>query len=155
MTAHFPDHFPSDGFCGDPVVPVKAARRRRGQRAYFSGVAAEESVAQDYARRGLAIERRRFRAKQGEIDLVIRDGLTLVFVEVKKAATFERAANSLSARQMARICGAAEEYLAAGCSWGEDGPKRVIRNILDNIDRDSILASARKDILTRIKSSRG
>ncbi len=49
---------------------------------------------------------------------------------------------------------AAEQYLAAGCSWGEAGPKRVIRNILDNIDRDSMLAGARKDILARIRSSR-
>jgi hypothetical protein len=49
---------------------------------------------------------------------------------------------------------AAEEYLAAGCSWGEDGPKRVIRNILDTIDRDSILARAREDILARIDASR-
>jgi GTP-binding protein Era len=49
---------------------------------------------------------------------------------------------------------AAEEYLAAGCSWGEDGPKRVIRNILDTIDRDSMLAGARKDILARIRTTR-
>ncbi|MDX2456518.1 MAG: GTP-binding protein [Gammaproteobacteria bacterium] len=49
---------------------------------------------------------------------------------------------------------AAEQYLAAGCSWGEDGPKRVIRNILDNIDRDSMLARARQDILERIRTSR-
>jgi GTP-binding protein Era len=49
---------------------------------------------------------------------------------------------------------AAEQYLAAGCSWGEGGPKRVIRNILDSIDRDSILARARQDILERIRTSR-
>jgi len=49
---------------------------------------------------------------------------------------------------------AAEDYLAAGCSWGEDGPKQVISNILDSIDRDSMLANARKDILARIRSSR-
>jgi hypothetical protein len=49
---------------------------------------------------------------------------------------------------------AAEQYLAAGCSWGEEGPKRVVRNILDSIDRDSILARARKDILARISTSR-
>ncbi|MDH3888255.1 MAG: GTP-binding protein [Gammaproteobacteria bacterium] len=49
---------------------------------------------------------------------------------------------------------AAEEYLAAGCSWGEDGPKQVIRNILDTIDRDSMLAGARKDILARIRTTR-
>ena len=49
---------------------------------------------------------------------------------------------------------AAEEYLAAGCSWGEDGPKQVIRNILNSIDRDSMLANAREDILARIRTSR-
>ena len=49
---------------------------------------------------------------------------------------------------------AAEQYLAAGCSWGEDGPKRVIRNILNSIDRDSMLARARQDILARIRTPR-
>jgi len=49
---------------------------------------------------------------------------------------------------------AAEHYLAAGCSWGEDGPKRVISNILNNIDRNSMLAKARQDILDRIRTSR-
>jgi len=45
---------------------------------------------------------------------------------------------------------AAEAYLAAGCSWGEGGPKRVIRDIMEKIDRDSLLARAREDILARI-----
>ena len=49
---------------------------------------------------------------------------------------------------------AAEAYLAAGCSWGEGGPKRVIRDILDSLDRDSMLARARQDILARIGSTR-
>jgi GTP-binding protein Era len=49
---------------------------------------------------------------------------------------------------------AAERYLAAGCSLGEAGPKRVIRNILDSIDRDSMLARARQDILKRIRTTR-
>jgi len=50
---------------------------------------------------------------------------------------------------------AAQQYLAAGCSWGEDGPKQVIKNILDSIDRDSILADARQDIMDKIRMSRG
>jgi GTPase len=45
---------------------------------------------------------------------------------------------------------AAEAYLVAGCSWGAGGPKRVIREILENIDRDSLLTRAREDILARI-----
>lgn len=47
---------------------------------------------------------------------------------------------------------AAEAYLAGGKSWGEGGPKQVIRDILDGIDRDSILAQAREDIGRRLRS---
>jgi len=111
MTAYFPQ----DGFAGRPVAPEalpQAMRRRRGQRAHLAGMAAEDSVARDYARRGCVEVRRRFRGRQGEIDLVMRDGTALVFVEVKQSSSFERAAESLGARQMARIYGAAEEYLA-------------------------------------------
>ncbi|MDQ2092145.1 YraN family protein [Marimonas arenosa] len=100
---------PGDGLSATP----DGARRRRGQQAFLSGLAAEDSVVRDYVRRGLIEERRRFRGQQGEIDLVMRDGDALVFVEVKKSASFARAAESLSARQMARIYGAAEEYLAS------------------------------------------
>jgi small GTP-binding protein len=42
---------------------------------------------------------------------------------------------------------AAERYFVQGKSWGEGGPKRVIQEILDSLDRDSILAQARSDIL--------
>jgi hypothetical protein len=49
---------------------------------------------------------------------------------------------------------AAEEYLAHGKSWGETGPKHVIRAILDGIDRDSILAQARADIAARLGGGR-
>jgi len=48
---------------------------------------------------------------------------------------------------------AAEVYLAHGKSWGEAGPKLVIRNILDGIDRDSILAQAKSDIAGRLKAA--
>ena len=48
---------------------------------------------------------------------------------------------------------AAEAYLAHGKSWGEAGPKVVIRDILDGIDRDSILAQAKADIAGRLKST--
>jgi small GTP-binding protein len=48
---------------------------------------------------------------------------------------------------------AAETYLAQGKSWGETGPKHVIRDILDGIDRDSILAQARTDIAGRLRSA--
>jgi len=48
---------------------------------------------------------------------------------------------------------AAEVYLAQGKSWGELGPKQVIRGILEGIDRDSVLAQARTDIAARLRRS--
>ncbi len=47
---------------------------------------------------------------------------------------------------------AAERYLAQGKSWGEGGPKQVVRDILDGLDRESILAQAREDIAARLRS---
>ena len=93
-------------------VRVSPARQRRGQRAYRAGVAAEGCIERLYESRGMRIEARRFRGARGEIDLIVRDGAALVFIEVKQSRDFDRAAESLSERQMMRICGAAEEYLA-------------------------------------------
>jgi GTP-binding protein Era len=49
------------------------------------------------------------------------------------------------------IARAAEQYLAAGKSWGEQGPKRVVQSIVDSLDRDSILREARGEILARLR----
>lgn len=46
----------------------------------------------------------------------------------------------------------AERWLMLGKSWGEAGPKRVVRDILDSLDRDSVLRRARADILAYLKS---
>lgn len=50
---------------------------------------------------------------------------------------------------------AAERYLAHGKSWGEGGPKYVVREILDNLDRNSILEQAREDIRARLGAMAG
>ena len=48
---------------------------------------------------------------------------------------------------------AAESWFAKGKSWGSQGPKDTINEILDSLDRDSILQSARDDILTKFKAT--
>jgi GTP-binding protein Era len=48
---------------------------------------------------------------------------------------------------------AAEQYLAQGKSWGDGGPKYVVRKIIDNLDRDSILQQARLDIRKQLDNS--
>lgn len=89
------------------------ARQRRGRTGYLAGEAAEMCVAIDYERRGFAVAKRRWRGKSGEVDLIVRDGKALIFVEVKKSRSFARAAERLSVRQMQRICASAEEFLAS------------------------------------------
>jgi putative endonuclease len=83
-----------------------------GQVAYRAGLAAEDCVAQDYARRGYPIAARRWRGSGGEIDLVARDGAGLIFVEVKKSRSFDRAAQQLRPAQLRRIQAAAAEFVA-------------------------------------------
>jgi len=46
---------------------------------------------------------------------------------------------------------AAETWFAKGKSWGSAGPKETINEIIDSLDQDSILQSARSDILGKLK----
>ncbi|MEO8011763.1 MAG: GTP-binding protein [Dokdonella sp.] len=45
----------------------------------------------------------------------------------------------------------AERYLAAGKSWGDKGAKKVVNEIVESLDRDSILREARAEILQRLR----
>ena len=44
----------------------------------------------------------------------------------------------------------ASEYLAQGKSWGEGGPKQVVQEILESLDRDTVLRDARREIQSRL-----
>lgn len=48
---------------------------------------------------------------------------------------------------------AANRYFAQGRSWGEGGPKQMVQDILDDLDRDSILAEARAEITARLRQA--
>ncbi|SEW29685.1 putative endonuclease [Aliiroseovarius sediminilitoris] len=82
-----------------------------GLVSYLSGQTAEETVAADYLRRGQKVEARRWRGTYGEVDLIARDGDTVVFVEVKKSRDFLRAAERITSAQLERIHATACEYL--------------------------------------------
>lgn len=47
---------------------------------------------------------------------------------------------------------AADRYLANGKSWGSSGPKTVVAEILDGLDREQLLKDARAEILKRLKA---
>lgn len=93
------------------ALPPIVSRRMRGALGYHAGQAAEEVVARDYTRRGYDILHRRWRGPAGEIDLILRDGAGLIFVEVKKSRSISRAADRLTAAQMRRIYTSAEAFL--------------------------------------------
>jgi len=49
----------------------------------------------------------------------------------------------------------AETWFSKGKSWGKTGPRDTARIILASLDRDSIISTARKDILARLKTNPG
>jgi putative endonuclease len=89
-----------------------ASGRRTAAQA--TGSEAEERAARFLAGQGLAIVARNYRTRLGEIDLIARDGATLVFVEVRLRASqaFGGAAGSIGPRKQRRIAAAARQYLA-------------------------------------------
>ena len=85
------------------------------------GAAAEELAAGYLAARGVEILERNFRCRMGEIDLVARDGDTLVFVEVRmrRSSAFGGAAASIDRAKQRKLVATARYYLA-----GRDSPPR-------------------------------
>jgi putative endonuclease len=77
------------------------------------GDAAEQRALLFLQAQGLTLVERNFRCKGGEIDLVMRDGGSLVFVEVRKRADTRHggAAASVTARKQARLVIAAQVFL--------------------------------------------
>lgn len=78
------------------------------------GSEAEAQAADYLARHGLKILARNYRCRGGEIDLVCRDGATLVFVEVRLRTHrgYGGAAASITPMKQRRIVLAANHYLA-------------------------------------------
>ncbi|MBA86240.1 YraN family protein [Thalassobius sp. S69A] len=93
-------------------MTVALQRRARGKQAYLSGSVAEDRVVAQYAVLGVPVVARRWRGAGAEVDLILRDGETLVFTEVKAARTHDQAIARLQQAQMRRIYNAAELYLA-------------------------------------------
>lgn len=79
------------------------------------GRAAEALAARLAERSGLAVLERNFRIRGGEIDLVCREGETLVFIEVRlrSHAAFGGAAASIDRAKRRRLILAARHYLAS------------------------------------------
>ena len=79
-----------------------------------SGALAEQLAAQYLQRQGLKPLKANYRCPFGEIDLIMQDGETCVFAEVRlrSQTTFGGAAASIDARKQAKLIRTAQHYLA-------------------------------------------
>lgn len=94
----------------------------------------EELAAAYLEQRGVRILERNYRSRQGEIDLIARDGDYLVFIEVKfrKDNRHGVPAEAVNARKQQRIRHTAAYYLYQS-RYGDDVPCRFdVVAILDN-----------------------
>ncbi len=78
------------------------------------GISGEDLACRELERRGYAVLSRRYRTRFGEIDIVCRDGETIVFVEVKArtSARYGEPAEAVTLHKQTRVTAMAEDYLA-------------------------------------------
>ena len=114
-------------------------RRTARQR---TGDAAEDQALDHLQRQGLRLVERNFRCKGGEIDLILRDGATVVFVEVRSraSAAFGGAAASITPAKQRRLLLAAQVWLQGrrelpACRFDviavEGGQLQWLRNVIE------------------------
>ncbi|MGN0158068.1 MAG: YraN family protein [Brotaphodocola sp.] len=105
----------------------KSSKRTLGSRY-------EQLAAEYLTRHGMQILERNFRCRQGEIDLIAKDGRYLVFTEVKYRRSIEKGepAEAVTAAKQQRIRNSAGYYLYKN-RYGEDTPCRFdVVSILDS-----------------------
>lgn len=80
-----------------------------------SGALAEQTAAHFLQQQGLRLIQANYRCRFGEIDLILKDGDTLVFTEVRmrRSKTFGGAAASIDLRKQAKIIHTAQHYLSS------------------------------------------
>jgi len=93
---------------------VKSKTRvARGAEAHQYGLAAERRALLWLMLHFYKLLGRRVKTKAGEIDLIMRRGNVIAFVEVKASDDFDKAIEALSPHQQGRLVRAASLYVAA------------------------------------------
>lgn len=84
------------------------------ENTYQKGLSGEAQAIEYLENRGMVLLNRRYRSPFGEIDIVMLDGDTLVFVEVKARATRGEGSGLLAVgqRKQAKLVKTARQYLA-------------------------------------------
>ena len=84
------------------------------KEAYTTGLTGEAAAEAYLTGRGMTVLARRYRAADGEIDLIMADGDTVVFVEVKTRPSARRGAGlqAITPAKQRRMLHAAQMYAA-------------------------------------------
>jgi putative endonuclease len=77
------------------------------------GKEAEDRALNYLEQKGLRLIQRNYRSRFGEIDLIMRDGKTVVFIEVRyrRNRTFGGASHSITTQKQQRLLTTAEQFL--------------------------------------------
>lgn len=105
------------------------------------GAAGEDIAARLYAARGARILARRYRVRGGEIDLVVEEAGTLVFVEVKARPRLATAAHALTAAQWQRLEATATRFML-DYGIGADAPLRFDVVLVDGRGAAEVIENA-------------
>jgi putative endonuclease len=118
--------------------PPTELRRGRSLKNRAAGAWGEELALRYLTRQGYVLVERNYRTRYGELDLIVRRGGTLVFVEVKlrRGTGFGDPLEAVTPQKRAIIRSLAEQYLldrepdfdelrfdAVGILAGEGGPR--------------------------------
>ncbi|QJB56449.1 YraN family protein [Pseudodesulfovibrio sp. zrk46] len=81
----------------------------------------EDAAARFLEQKGFRVLERNWRFRQWELDLICRDGDTVVFVEVKtrRAGSMGTPGDALNRKKQARLVKAASQYLSKHDLWDE------------------------------------
>lgn len=98
---------------------MKPEIRRRNSNTRLAGSVAERAAEQWLQGQGLSSVARNYRCKLGEIDLVMRDGAQLVFVEVRlrRRMDYGGAIASVTRGKQQRVIRAAQMFLSNHPRW--------------------------------------
>jgi putative endonuclease len=95
----------------NPRPRTRAAGKAARRRAWRKGRRAEGFALFWLRLKGYRLLARGYRTAGGEVDLILRRGRLVVFVEVKRREELAAAAESIGARQRRRIAAAARHFL--------------------------------------------
>jgi putative endonuclease len=100
------------------------------------GARAEQHAAEYLQHQGLKLLHRNYRCRFGEIDLILLDGATLVFAEVRLrgGSNFVGAAASITATKQGRLVRTAQHFLA---TLSDTPPCRFDVVLFDALNSDS------------------